>query len=275
MIDTVVVGRNSFLAQRFREYFPSGNILYLSHGEALSRADDLKAARIVVNFSYAPALSSQPYQAELDSDSKLARMIGPNTHYVMLSSRMVYGEAGRSSEFTEKTQPHPVSFYGKSKLAVENSLKALLAEDKLTILRLSNIFGFEPERKTFFGAALTNLSLKKQMTFDIAPESVRDFLPVAIFSEYLAKILKDPVGGTFNIGSNLPVSCADITEWIIEGYGEGRAVFESFESRGEFYLNTEKAKKVFGLKDVQIDDIRNACIACGRDLKNYRLVASA
>lgn len=269
MIDTVVVGKNSFLARQFKEHISPQNILFLSHNEALSQPQNLEMARVLVNFAFAPALSTDAYKTSLDIDTRLAQLAGKETRYVMISSRMVYGEAVNSLAFSEEMPPSPTSCYGVNKLIVEGRLKEYVSPNNLTILRLSNVFGFEPQRKTFFGAALTNLHKYKRMRFDIAPESVRDFLPAAIFASYLDRILNEPTAGTFNIGSGLGISCLDITKWIIDGYGEGEAIFKSEERRGEFVLDTQHASKTFALLPVSKDDIRQSCIDCGRRLKTY------
>lgn len=263
----VAIGKNSFLAQNVRRHPGARDWLWLSHHDAESDPALFAKASCVVNFAFAPELQTGDYDAELDIDSKIARCLPQTCRYVMLSTRMVYGAGNAQRGFRETDELKPENFYGRNKKIVEENLRRIIAPENFTILRLSNIFGFEPGRHTFFGAALKNLAERKQIVFDISLDSVRDFLPVSIFAEHLVAAVSEGASGAYNIGCGFPVECGQIAEWIIEGYGDGEIVCTDNSRRGEFFLDTTKSLAHIKLPAVTIDDVRAACVSCGQQLR--------
>lgn len=263
----VAVGKNSFLAQNIRHHADTSTWTWLTHKEALSAPNALHAASVLINFAFSPDLVKGPYDPLQDLDSHLAEMIqAQNTHFVMLGTRMVYGQPSHTRGFREDDTLVPDNVYGRNKKIIEETLRDILPANRLTILRLSNVFGYEPGRSTFFGTALQNLALHKTITFDIAPDSIRDFLPARLFAERIDKIVRNPVSGTYNIGCGFGVECGDIARWIIEGYGDGELVVTGTSRKGEFYLDTGKAMRTFDLPPVTKEDILQACLDCGQRL---------
>lgn len=263
----VLIGKNGFLGAALSTSLP-GKWAHLSYKDVTDSALVLKNADIVINCAYNPALRHADYNQSNDIDHSIARMIGPKTFYVMLSTRMVYGESLPGPRpFLETDECRPANMYGKNKLTVEENLKRLLGQERLVLLRLSNIFGLEPGRPTFMGAAQTSLKRTGEIIFDLAPDSKRDFLPVKYLAESIEKIVASPVAGTFNIGSGIQVSCDEISSWLIEGYGNGRTVYTDTSQKGQFVLDIEKASRTFDLTAIAKGDIRTECIECGRKLR--------
>lgn len=248
-MSVVVVGKNSFLAGHVKTHPECAHWIYLNHAKIDDAA--IKTAETVINFAFAPSLTKDEYDTAQDIDTRLAKSIGKNTQYIMLSSRMVYGESKAGAPaFNEHDEPNPANPYGRNKLAIENSLRSILPENRLTVLRLSNIFGYEPGRHTFFGIALENLRRNKKMVFDHARETVRDFLPVEIFAERLAYIVNNPQPGTYNLGSGFGLRAGILADTLIEHYGEGAADFTSAEHKGAFYLDMQKTNAAFGFDKI-------------------------
>ncbi len=264
----VAVGKNSYLAQSVREHAPADEWKWLSHDEAKNAPELLKSASCVINFAFAPELQKGDYDPQYDIDRIIAKQLPANTHYIMLSTRMIYG-AGKGKGFFEDDEPLPENAYGRNKAIIEENLKNSLPQEKLTILRLSNVFGYEPGRHTFFGIALKNLAIKRTVTFDIDPSCVRDFLPAHIFAGYLHKIANAPIGGTFNIGCGFGIQSGQIISWIMEGYGDGELVVTDTSRKGEFFLSMEKTLHAYHLEQASESDIREAAIACGQKLKSF------
>ncbi|PZO87122.1 MAG: hypothetical protein DI626_04745 [Micavibrio aeruginosavorus] len=264
----VAVGKNSFLAQSVREFSPADKWIWLSHDEAKHTPEILNNASCVINFAFSPELQKGDYDPQYDIDRIIAKQLSTNVHYIMLSTRMVYG-AGRGKGFSEQDKPQPENTYGRNKAIIEENLKKSWPEEKLTILRLSNIFGYEPGRHTFFGIALKNLATKNAVTFNIDPSCMRDFLPAHIFADYVYKIACAPTGGIFNIGCGFGIQSGQVVSWIIEGYGRGELVVTDNSRKGEFFLSMEKTLSAYALKQASESDIREAAIACGKRLKSF------
>lgn len=267
-MSVVVIGQSSFMAQEVKKKSPEWT--FLSHGEALSQTDWTKKAACIVNFAFDPRMRTGGYIAEADIDSKLARMIeGTQAHYIMLSSRMVYGAPISGFELHENDPANPVNPYGQSKLRIENALQDILG-NRLTILRLSNIFGFEPGRRSFFGMALTRLAREKKIVYDMSPKVRRDFLSVWKFADTLKAIAAAPRPGLYNLGSGIGLETAKIAEWLIAGYGEGSLVIERDAENDQFWLDMNKTNQAYSLAPLTIADLQRDCMACGERLKSWK-----
>lgn len=267
----VAIGKNSFLAQNLAQHPNAKDWKFLGRDEIASRKEIVQNARVLINFAFDPALTKEEYTASRDMDSILAGIISTDCHYIMLSSRMVYGEMeGDTTCFKETSLCRPTTLYGKNKKAIEERLASSLAPEKFTILRLSNIFGVEKGRKTFFGTAMKTLHAENLIKFDISSESIRDFLPAKNFSDALTRIAAQPKAGTYNLGSGVGVTCGDIAKWLIEGYGQGKAVFEGEDNRkGAFCLDMSKTLSDYSLPALTKEDIREATILCGKTLATH------
>lgn len=265
----VVVGRSSFLAQELQRSSPAGDWIFLSHTEAISDQGWTEKASCVVNFAFAPELKTAPYDAALDIDLQLSQMIRPfAARFIMLSSRQVYGASDAPCEWHEEITPQPVTPYGKAKLAIERALQRALPAERLTILRMANIFGYERHRPLFLGRALDSLAVQNKIVFDMSPDTVRDFYPVSRFTQALIAIATNPKPGIFNLGSGLATPCGDIAAWLIEGFGSGELVVTDNDLRDQFTLNTNLVNRAFSLPPTDRNAVRDACLSHGQRLRS-------
>lgn len=273
-MSVVVVGKSSFMAQEMRRKAPQ-DWIFLSHIEATENTGWVDAARCVINFSFDPKLRAEGYIESGDIDSRLARLIkNSQAHYIMLSSRMAYGPSVHEDRGMREDDPvSPVNPYGNAKLAVEKSLLGILGADRLTILRMSNVFGFEPGRRSFLGMAQTRLAEEGKIVYDMSPLVSRDFIPVWLVAEALLNIAADPVPGVYNLGAGFGIQTGLIAEWLIEGYGAGELHVNKFSHADAFWLDMTKTKKTFGLSAFSFEDLRSDFLECGRKLKSWKKAA--
>lgn len=261
----LVVGKNSFIAGHLLSILPPGYAKAVSH-DALDRPGLLDGIETVINAARHPASSSDDYDLEaLDPDVGLAKLIGDrDVRMVMLSSRKVYAPADRP--LGEDSPIGPTDAYGANKLRAEESCAAMLGE-RLTILRLANIFGDErvPGRRSFLAMLLNRLAEQNQIRYDMSPFVERDFLPVEILAPLLAKIAQEPPGGVMNVGSGIPLPTGRIALWIMEGFGGGELLVDSFEEKDRFVLDIERLSERYGLPCMP-DDLRERCLDLGRRL---------
>lgn len=219
----LLVGSHSFLAQsvlrKLSSEYSFVTVRALRHAEPVDWSE-VTPQTTVVNFALHPSLMRGEYNRELDLDIALAEKAAQRgAHYLMISTRKVYG----ISNVMQINELHPIlakDQYGSNRAITEEALREILGE-RLTILRSSNIFGFEPGRKTFFGLALTNLRDKGEITFDVSPFTRRDFLHVDDFATAVARVLLSSPNGTFNLGSGRAIEIGRIALAIIAGYGRG------------------------------------------------------
>jgi nucleoside-diphosphate-sugar epimerase len=170
--------------------------------------------------AYDPRYVRAAYDTELDFDRKVAALVARSgAHFVMMSTRKVYGAAGREP-IPETAPTNPIDNYGRNKLRTESEILGLLSH-RCTILRLSNVFWFEPGRHTFFGVALENLHSQKHIVLDANPLVKKDFIPLPECAGGIVSVLRKKPSGIFNLGYGTATEIGRIAMWLIEGYAEG------------------------------------------------------
>jgi UDP-glucose 4-epimerase len=261
----LIVGRNSFLAGHLRQRLPRDQVRAVSH-DAIEQPDLLDGIDCVITCARHPLLGSERYDpATMDPDLHLARRIGERAiDYLMLSSRKVY--APGAGPLAEDAPTAPGDPYGRHKLAAEHELRRLLGE-RLTVLRLANIFGYErqPGRRTFLSISLERLEREGRIQFDMSPFVGRDFLPVEHCARLLARIAQAPPGGVLNVGSGIGLPTGRLALWIIEGYGRGELAIASPEEKDPFVLDVGRLSGLYG-PPCSWDDLRRSCLGIGRRL---------
>ena len=235
----LVFGRNSFIARHFLAAWDQP-VTAVSH-DAIGRPDLLDGVDRVISFVRHPLLGSEDYRpATMDPDLRLVeRLAARSIDYVMLSSRKVYAPSARPLAETDPTGPQDL--YGQHKLEVENALREGLGE-RLTVLRLANIFGYErgQGRRTFFSLTLDGLARDGQIRFDMSPFVERDFLPVEACARVLAGIVAAPPGRVLNVGSGIALPTGRLALWVLEGYGRGALVIEAPREHDAFVLDVSE-----------------------------------
>jgi dTDP-4-dehydrorhamnose reductase/UDP-glucose 4-epimerase len=261
----LIVGRNSFLAGHLQQQLPRDRVRAVSH-DAIEQPDLLDGIGCVICCARHPLLGSERYDpAAMDPDLRLARRIGERAiAYLMLSSRKVYAQG--AGPLAEDAPTAPGDPYGRHKLATEHELQRLLGE-RLTVLRLANIFGYErqPGRRTFLSISLDRMEREGRIQFDMSPFVRRDFLPVEDCARLLARIAQAPPGGVLNVGSGIGLPTGRLALWIIEGYGRGELVVASPEEKDPFVLDIGRLASLYG-PPCSYDDLRRSCLEIGRRL---------
>ncbi|MCZ6862426.1 MAG: NAD(P)-dependent oxidoreductase [Alphaproteobacteria bacterium] len=267
MTRILVVGRNSFLARRFAALSEfAEDCRLVSHREAFKPLvfNDIDC---VINFARHPDYSGRPYGEKRDFDVQLARkLLDANVRYVMLSSRAVYSpEVAMGAD--EATMAVGANTYGRNKAITENNLRKLF-QDRLTVLRISNVMGneFGAGRPTFMSLALDRLKSRQEIRLDIDPSVRRDFLPDYKLVATLDAVLREPAGGTINVGSGIPTPVGDIANWLIEGYGGGRTVVTDNRIFDEFVLNVDRLRSIHGITTTS-EEIASHCRSIGAQLR--------
>jgi nucleoside-diphosphate-sugar epimerase len=259
----LLVGHHSFLAQHALGAL--GPVKAVGH-EAIDQPDLLDGVRCVINFARHPLAGSDAYRLEtMDADLRLAARIGRESiAYVMLSSRKVYEPSTEPLSETAATEPGDL--YGRHKLAVERALHGMLGE-RLTVLRLANIFGYErsPGRRTFVALALDRLAREGRIHYAMSPFVARDFLPAEAFARVLARVAAAPPGGIVNVGSGIALPTGRLALWILEGFGRGELVIESTTENDPFVLDIGRLQGLYGTPCTWAD-LRAACVTIGRRL---------
>ena len=211
-----------------------------------------------------PRLGSDDYDIDEDVETAIAETARERGwHHIMLSSRKVYGTA--PSPITEETPARPTDAYGRQKLAMEQRLAAILG-DRLTILRIGNVMGFEPGRRTFMGAMLDGLVQRGEIIFDMSPVTARDFLPVETVAEIIAALAASPPGGVVNVGSGLPTPTGELAKAVIAGFGRGKLTVTDAGVSDAFVLDVGRMSLLTGIR-TRREDILGRAKAIGARLR--------
>ena len=259
----VVIGSGSMIAQALRRHDVARHWRYLPHQAALDNTAWVRDADCVINLAFDPRLKSRPYDPAFDVDQRLAHLLADYpARYVMISTRMVYGTPPQDGRLAEDMAPDPVNHYGRAKRRIEHDLAARFA-DRLTILRLSNIFDPSEafgERRSFFGMALRGLITQGRIVFDMSPFVARDFLPADVLADCLAAIVARPTSGVFNVGAGFAVPTGRIAQWLIAGFGKGRLEISDFREHDGFWLDMAWARNTWDLPPVTDATVRDHCL---------------
>jgi nucleoside-diphosphate-sugar epimerase len=264
-----IVGLNSFIARELmkRKLDTSGEFKAFDHNST-QKLLDCDGIKCIVNFAFHPLLYSEYYRPELDVDLKIADIaLSKSAHYVMISSRKVYGRDLQWNSNTDETATGS-DIYGKNKAHIENSMRKKLGEN-LTILRPGNVFGFErqPGRARFGAYLLNQLANKGEIRLTVSPLVRRDIVPVDYFCEVLHNVIEKKPGGIFNVGAGQAVEVGQVASWMLEGFGSGMLTAESTEVTDEFQLDSSRLKSEFGLS-CSVEQIAQFSKGLGEKLRN-------
>jgi len=266
----VVVGASSLIAGALKALPGTAAWRFIGHAEALADGGWLDGVDTVLNCAFDPRLKTGPYDAGFDVDLQLARLLRdwPAAHYIMLSSRLAYGPAPADGRLHETLVARPDRPYGIAKRRTEEALHALLGE-RLTILRLANVFGAEyrPGRQNFFAIALRSLRDEGRIVLDMSPFVGRDFVPVEELAAALLRVAAAPRPGLFNLGAGHATPTGRIAQWLIEGYGGGQMWVTDQREHDAFWLDMSATQYAFGIWRLPTDVIRARCHALGRALR--------
>ncbi len=199
----------------------------------------------VVHAGRDPRLGRADHRIDDDAELAIARIAAARgLPFLSLGSRKVY--APSAHPLGEADPIGPIDRYGAQKLALEEALGTILGE-RLTRLRLANIFGFERDRTGFMGLMLRGLETEGTITFDMSPFVPRDFLPVETTARAVAALARKPPGGIVNIGSGIGLEAGRLALALIEGYGRGRLLVTAPRHHDPFTLDVTRMTALTGI----------------------------
>jgi nucleoside-diphosphate-sugar epimerase len=272
-MNVLVIGHSSFIAQHLKQHPIAKEWDYISYKGFEKAPEWNQNPSCVINLALDSAVRQGQY-SDLDLKiGKKAQKLG--AHFIALSTRAVYGTSDKFNVFTEKSPfLEHCTPYGQAKRQIEEDLLKNLDNKKLTILRPSNIFGFEYQtdqpRKSFFGQMLYDLKNNSEINFNMSPATHRDFLPVEEFVDIIVEIANDPKSGIFNVGSSIGTPCGDIAGWVMEGYRQGALkIKKGSETTDGFIINSQKLLSSYPLSITCPDKgvIQRACLTIGEKLR--------
>jgi len=216
----IVVGYNSFIGKRlsFKADWPN-NVLQFSYDKYLQQKPEfLKQANVVINCALDPRFKTHNYNEKFDVDFQVARQAYENgSHFIMMSTRKVYGNSPEFKIYSETSPVNPVDFYSENKLMSEYRIRAYFG-DKATILRGSNLYGYEPGRKSFMGYCMDQLLSTGKIEYTFSPYNQRDFIYIDNACKLILKVARKKPTGVFNLGAGFSIDVGNIGKYLILGF---------------------------------------------------------
>jgi nucleoside-diphosphate-sugar epimerase len=223
-----------------------------------------------LNCALNPLYKIYPYAVKIDVDFEIGKKAcQSNCHYVMLSTSRIYGENKELKTYDEFSTPNPFDNYGKNKLNTEIKLLSNFS-NQITILRGSNIFGYEFGRNSFMGYCMSQLVNEGGITLTFDGSVRRDFLFVEDAVKIIEQVcLKKPVG-VFNLSSNYGLETDVFIKSLISGYEYGGKINRNGnEIYRQFILDNSKLEKTLGIK-IGPFDFENIIRDLGKKLYEQR-----
>ena len=174
-------------------------------------------------------------------------------HVIYFSSAgTVYGEM-QGAPHIEAAQLLPENDYGKYHVWAESRLIEAL-KDRLTILRLANIYGPKQRMKSgqgFITAAVRDLETKQPLTIYGDGSLVRDYIHEADVVTLIKAVHGNPRSGIFNVASGIGTEQRSVIKAVEKSFRKTLQVnycsVRSLDVRANV-ASIEKAQSVFGWK---------------------------
>ncbi|GGB48006.1 hypothetical protein GCM10011505_31380 [Tistrella bauzanensis] len=263
----LVFGGNSLLARAFSDIAREQVELRVAGHAEIDRPDLLDGVDVVVNFARHPDDMRLPHDPARDVDVRLAvRVAETSARFVMLSSRKVYDQAAQWGA-AETSPLAGLDIYGRNKVAAEAAVAALIAPERLLVLRIGNVIGPEriPGRRSFMGFMLNTLAETGEIVFDMSPFVARDFVTAGHFARQLLAAITNGLSGIYNLSSGVGLMCGELALAVIRGHGRGQLRIIDPRHADAFHLDVSRLVQTTGLRETA-DDIITYCHNLGRAL---------
>lgn len=156
--------------------------------------------------------------------------------WLYLSSTRLYANLAPEEIAKEDSRvcvsPNSDSLYDISKLVGE-ALCLSHPQQKVRVVRLSNVYGHGQSRHTFLAAVLNELRMAKGVVIRESPESTKDYIALDDVLPLLEKIAQHGQRRIFNLASGIAISHFEIAQKLIQLTGlpvafESNAVTRKF-----------------------------------------------
>lgn len=133
------------------------------------------------------------WNANVNASMNICRSIDKNIHFVYVSTSQVFD--GKNGNYSESAIKNPLNWYGTTKNISEEVVMNVLSN--WTVVRFSNLYGFDPECKNFFHNAvvkiLRNESINAVGDNIISPTSIDTAISA------LSEIILERIYGIYHI----------------------------------------------------------------------------
>lgn len=132
-----------------------------------------------------------------------------DSHLIHISSDYIFD--GKNGPYTEIDLPNPISYYGRTKLASENSIKA--SGTRFTIIRSNVLYGPSKYGRPDFVKWVYN-SLKNSQKIKIVTDQINNPTYIDDLVNGISNVIKNKKEGIYNIGGKELLSRFEFTKII-------------------------------------------------------------
>ncbi|MCQ2584371.1 MAG: NAD-dependent epimerase/dehydratase family protein [Treponema sp.] len=241
----------------------------LSDFELLNRIIEENKISVVIHLvsTLIPASSLDEFQKEqinvINPSSNILSLCSQrNILFVYMSSGgTIYGK--QYGVISEDLAPRPISYYGFSKMQMEELIKFYhrCFGLKYLILRPSNPYGYGQNlygKQGIIAVSFGRIINNQQITVFGDGSNIRDYIYIKDYAFYIIElILKNIQNDTFNIGSGVGYSINQVLE-IIQNIVGQKIDIEYVESRSndvpEFVLDVSKLKSIIPHEQYKLEE---------------------
>jgi nucleoside-diphosphate-sugar epimerase len=258
-----VIGKTSFIGKELAALKDYDIVAYKNVHHV-----DFSQYECVFNCALNPAFKTQSYTDDIDVDYEMAKLAYENgCHYIMLSTRRVYGSSSELKSYNEESPTNPFDFYSENKLICENKIRSQFG-DKSVVVRGSNLYGFEPNRQSFMGFCMDQLTTTGKIVFSINETTKRDFIDIETSCHLLGRIADKKLTGLYNLSSNYGLEIGKVAKYLINGYRLGEFICTSDVVKEQFIIDNTKLSKELNLY-TDSSNIQNIIEDLGEQLARY------
>lgn len=250
MAKVLIVGKNSFIGKSLYKVKDENKFYKISYNDLYNT--DLTQFDVVVNCSINPSFKTSTYHLGIDVDYDVAHkshMSG--CHYIMISTRKIYGSSTTLETYDETSEEKPYDHYSENKLISEHKILSQFG-DNVTILRGSNIFGYEPDRNSMMGYFINQLDKDGIIRYNILSTTSKDIIHVDDATKIISKVCSHKPLGIYNLGTSFPYTMLNIGIFLLDGFNDGkienRMILEGSEYGEQFVLDMKKLCSVLNIE---------------------------
>ena len=242
MAKILIVGKNSFIGQSLSKVKDENKFKLISYKDLYNV--NLKDFDAVVNCSLDPSFKTSDYNLSSDIDYDVAqKAYESDCHYVMLSTRKIYGSSTKLKTYTEESEENPYDYYSENKLKSEKKILSQFG-DKATVIRGSNLFGYELGRNSMMGWFLNQLDKDGMIRYNVLSTTSKDIIHVDDATKIISKVCSNKPLGIYNVGTSYPFTMLSIGIFLVDGFNnkmlENKLKFDGEVYGEQFVLDTKK-----------------------------------
>ncbi|MGD8781417.1 MAG: dTDP-4-dehydrorhamnose reductase [Ignavibacteria bacterium] len=220
---------------------------------------------VIINAAAYTAVDKSEEERELawainaDAPGKISKYANAiDAKLVHISTDYVFD--GNNGPFDEKEMPNPINYYGRSKLAGENAIKANLC--KHAILRTNVLYGPAKYGRMDFVKWVVN-SVRSEKTIKIVNDQINNPTYIDDLVQGILKVIEFEKEGIYNIGGSEFLNRFEFTLRIADFFKLDKSKIEPITTKElnqpakrplKSGLITLKAETEFGYKPMPIED---------------------